>query len=655
MVERIWAKFPDLLEYAADNKVRLTKFDLDVIQKLYGGKQKDKIKNFLADNHRDFQCLKLHKRPDGNSDSAFLNWAIGQKDLVKLIDGKCFASIQYIGAHQINKDHVKKLNEKVFTHIDIPLQDTYYEGMTEGQIKHWQEAKHLAAFRGDHATMKLHKVNKKAFEKCPAPVFQNWVSSNAAIAKIPGKHIELVKVADHLRKADYAIYTHLRNSFADVNGKSAWTKAKPELVNHIAADHRISYTLHPDAIKADTTVNARSFSFMRAEVQGAVLHKVKNLPENILSGLIEKDIKDLKYTDNKNSDNSCTGYECFTKMEKKKKGSLGKILAPILEFVCIDKHWSHFSSDNKDMFTIGKYMTRSCFKELQYTKADVKNLGEKLPEAMLQFIHPTLVKKFWDDEDKAWLELAEHYLDDKSKQSAWRGFLSNPKMHVLVDLKTFEKLEKKKLDGAMDAFSSQLLRQMADFDKLPQKYIQKIGDKIYVRFTKADAAKIDYAKSTVTQLGNASSEVENVADHYAASLSAEGVKKVPTEVFPVMNEGWFLAMTEDAYSGISKEQFAGAAPEKITKVTAAQASKLDPEVAKALTPEQISTIGNHAGPKSDPEMAMLKVLEAVSGGFNEFQMKAFKARQAESSGAISAAGASLMALAASMALIFPLL
>lgn len=641
-----------ILTYAAQQGVPITDISHDVF-----GKLKPEVFNTFLKKHREAQCSAMTH--------PYLTMAVSSKKRAAEITPDCFAAILNLQNHAIVEGHVKNLPDKVFLEVEDILHPNYYKGMTGVQLKNYQAAKYFDD-NGDRCVdMPLQHIKPKILGEIAPACLQNWLANFVATGPntTPQLTFEQMKAieAKHFSNAEYDAFGNLRAVFAPhgTNGKSAWVNAKKDFVQLIADHEFWSHNLPAEAVHKDLKVTARAFANMNPEAQGAVLERVSDLPDDLFAHCTETSIRAIVYDDDKNEKKKCHGFSCLKKLESHK--NVAKIMEHIDETVCFGKKFDSFvkigNDAPNDYYLAGKYMSRTCFKNLDVDATQVETSGNSVHENMLKYVSIDTIKEIWLHKDGSrWLELAESYAEDKKKNRVWPGLLQNPKVCArLVDIQGFHKLAKEGLTKAMDGFSSECLRVLPDFEKLTSEYVAAIGDQIYSAFTKSEASKIDFSKSSHAQLANASSRVENIADHYATTLTAASVKTIPDAVFAMMNEGYFIAMTEDAYSGITKEQFGQAPCDKITKVTAAQFSKMSDDVKKSLSPEQITAIGSHAGPKSEPEMAMLKALGAVSGSFNEAQSKAYKARVAESSGAIGAAGTSLMVLAASLALVFPLL
>jgi len=643
-------KYPNILARGADSKIiPLTSASVDI----FAGLKDDVIARFFKKN-MELQCENLDKHNFGN-----WNHMMKKKKLADLITPACLAQIPDLDAHNaalgFRKEHIKNLPAKVFSQVTEEINSEYFTGMTGEQLKNFQSHKDLVDASCSDNWVRLDLIKPKLLEGVTPRCFQNWVVANINTGRqFSLKHAEQAKV-EQLSKADYSVFVGLKSIFADDGKKKAWERISKDIVAEVAGSFPNCATLTEEAVHSKLAVDPRAFAYMAPKVQGKILAKVEDLPDDLFKYMIEPVLLDMEYDDTKGK-RSCKGYACLKMIRDHK--NIAKIMSHLDTFMCQGKTFADFAGKEKKI--LGQYMSRACWKDLEVDIDDVDSNISDVHENMLQYLSVKHVMKLFDSEDNGarWRDLAQDYVDDKSKSRVWPGLLRNRKLCAHGDgvrLYTFQKLEKAGLTSAMDAFSSECLRVLPVFDKLTPAWIAAIGDQIYTAFTKSDANKIDYGKSSAAQLGNASARVENIADHYATTLTTESVQKIPVEVWPLMNAGYFEAMTAEAYAGISKAQFEGVPAERLTKVTSAQLAATRDEVKKNLTPEQITFIGSVGGPKSDAEMAMLAVLGDISGSFNEHQLKAFMARKVLSSGAMSAASASLMALVASLALIFPLL
>lgn len=641
-------KYPNILMRAVEHPTAASRYDItDLDFPVFAQMKEDIIARFFKKNWES-ECEDLDL-----DHFNFLNFMMKKKKLAKLITPACFAAIPGLKHHDTVKN-LKNLDAKIFSECEQKLHENYFKEMTPDQIKYFQTHRLLVEDSCSAPWVRLDLVKEKSWASVTPVCAQNWIMNHSKTHKLSFKHISKFQ-SSQIDKSDNAIFSLLPSAFADdKNGKSAWTKASLDLVQLFAEVGKAQYLI-PEAVKPELKITSRAFADMTSAVQGRILAKVEELPDDLFSHMSYQEVNAIEYDDDKNGKKSCKGVACLKLLREKK--NFAKIMAHIDSFICLEQPELPFYAQ-KDNKLIGQHMSRTCFKDLDFDYDTLEQHIRELPENMLQYLSTEDLKRLFDSKDGAvWRELAHDYVDDKKKNRMWPGLLRNPKVCArLVRLYTFDKLAKKDLLGAMDAFDSACLRVFPDFSKLSQQYLAAIGDKVYEAFTKADANLIDYSKSTSVQIGNASARVENVADHYAAALDAESIKKVSSEVWPFMNAGWFKAMHEDTYAAISSDQFKGAQAEKLVDVSATQAGRLSDDVKKNLTPEQITLIGSAGGPNSDAERAMLAVLSAASGSFNEHQAKAFKARQAlTDSGAMGAASASLMALVASLALIFPLL
>lgn len=588
---------------------------------------------------------------------------VGSTTKAKLINDKCFAVMKNAATAKVVPSTVKNLDDYIFRDHELPMHENFYAGMKPSQVDNYESQ----SYAGDRCTkgFMMDKLSKEALAAVPRKCFQNWLrdlqSGKSGLTKIPNTHVSVI-TSDHLEKMPESLAeTLVKETFVGTPASGSGTvqlgflKVDRTVLDKFLTEEgwarHLPETAVPRIVKDELSVSAEAIANMNSVTRSHYIAKAKTLPDNLNDHMSEALWKDLSYPSTKDAER-CKAYGCLKYVDSKPNAET--IMKPLMDTVCMDLSFHQLGDDEHKL--LGKYMTRECYKNLDITENTFKDDLTRVHPNVLQWIAHKRIKTIFSDRN--WERMAEDYAHSPTKKTFFKDLFRNPKLcKDGVSKEMIEKMYKDpKMRKALPAISSGCLRNLPFFKDLSVEILEAVGDDAYSAFTKEDAAKLDLAKMTFGQQAKLSADVSDVANHYATTLTAATVTKVSKDAFPAMNEKFFRALPADAYAGLTAEQFAGAPAEKLAHVTAEQAGKLDAAVLKGLSVEQISLLGSAGGPKSDSEKAMLAVLSAASASFSEEQVKAFKTREALSaSGAIGLVGASLLAVAASAALLFPLL